>query len=116
MGYCHTGNCLQLGSTEGLVVQAMDAYGACGVSWSVRVYTVVFIRKVWCHHHAHTDVSAELPGFSEGADLKDVADLAATLLQEDDESRTKLMDEIVAKEMAIFESLVDGRCVLTMRQ
>lgn len=54
-------------------------------------------------------MSAELPGFSEGADLKDVADLAATLLQKDDESRGKLMDEIVAKEMAVFESLVDGR-------
>lgn len=57
-----------------------------------------------------TDVSRELPGFSEGADLKDVADLAATLLQKDDESRSKLMDQIVAKEMAIFDSLVDGRC------
>lgn len=27
MGYCHTGNCLQLGSEGGLVVQAKDAYG-----------------------------------------------------------------------------------------
>lgn len=104
MGYCHTGNCLQFGS-EGLVVKAMDAYGV--LDWCKAVRS--------SHFHALlvviTDVSTELPGFSEGSDLKDVADLAATLLQKDDEARSKLMDTIVAKEMAIFESLMDGRYV-----
>lgn len=134
IAYCShpTGNCLQLGEDDIADVQPIDRYG----TW---LHHETFGTASMCKHcqhvqalptcvksillsrylgHAHkefhsnplcTDVCTEIPGFSEGADLKDVAGLVADLLNKDDESRDKVIGEIVARETLIFESLVDGR-------